>query len=311
MVTSQILIVLSTLPEASCLPSGLNSTLQTLPSWLSRVFRTFPVVTSQILIVLSTLPEASCCPSGLNPTLLTELSWPLRVFRSFPVVTSHKIIVLSSLPEASFLPSGLNSTLLTQSSWPSRVFRTFPVVTSQILIVLSSLPEASCCPSGLNSTLLTQPSWPFRVFTAKVLFSGFSLGCKYTAWCNAAIAGTWVSNFAQDASLSFPPAFKPSIKAFPVSFKANWASLDLVKAWIALISACCFWFSALCAESQAVTAKPDNTNTAAIKPARAILRNRFSFASPIFLCCLSFSSSSIAAFNFGSCSCRSRIHKAK
>jgi hypothetical protein len=67
---SQILMVLSSLPEAIVLPSLLNATLLTDEECPVSVRISLPVEISQILIVLSSLPEAIVLPSLLNATLL-------------------------------------------------------------------------------------------------------------------------------------------------------------------------------------------------------------------------------------------------
>ena len=55
---SHILTVLSSLPEAMYLPSGLHATEFTLLVWPSRVLMSLPLSASHILTVLSLLPEA-------------------------------------------------------------------------------------------------------------------------------------------------------------------------------------------------------------------------------------------------------------
>jgi len=67
-VTFHSLIVPSSLPDASVLPSGLNATEWTLPVCPLWVTRSLPVATFHSLIVLSPLPDASVLPSGLNAT---------------------------------------------------------------------------------------------------------------------------------------------------------------------------------------------------------------------------------------------------
>jgi hypothetical protein len=63
------LMVLSSLPEASVLPSGLKLTLLTDAVCPVRVVIGLPVARFQTLMVLSALPEASVLPSGLKLTL--------------------------------------------------------------------------------------------------------------------------------------------------------------------------------------------------------------------------------------------------
>ncbi|KAL2818347.1 hypothetical protein BJX63DRAFT_384049, partial [Aspergillus granulosus] len=61
-------MVLSSEPEASCLPSGVKVTDITEREWPSRVCCSSPVVGSQSLMVLSSEPEASCLLSGEKVT---------------------------------------------------------------------------------------------------------------------------------------------------------------------------------------------------------------------------------------------------
>src|SRR4051812_47175423 len=85
------LIVLSMLPEASVLPSGLYATETTGSECPVSVASSLPVCTSHSLIVLSKLPEASVVQSGLNATDNTESVCPLREACTFLVCTSHSI----------------------------------------------------------------------------------------------------------------------------------------------------------------------------------------------------------------------------
>src|SRR5205807_311124 len=62
--TSHSLMVLSSLPEAKVLPSGLKATDQTTACPL-RVIRCLPVATSHSATVSSVLAEARTLPSGL------------------------------------------------------------------------------------------------------------------------------------------------------------------------------------------------------------------------------------------------------
>jgi hypothetical protein len=102
---SHSLIVLSPLPEANALPSGLYATDNTPPVsppvWPWMVASSLPGAMPHSLIVLSQLPEARVLPSGLYTTATTDVPavCPLRVVSSFPVATSHNLIVLSRLPE--------------------------------------------------------------------------------------------------------------------------------------------------------------------------------------------------------------------
>ena len=69
--------VLSPLPEAMRLPSGLNATLDTAPVCPVSGWPTgWPVAASQTRTVLSSLPEAIRLPSGLNATLRHRVGVP-------------------------------------------------------------------------------------------------------------------------------------------------------------------------------------------------------------------------------------------
>src|SRR5438445_6596995 len=70
-------MVLSQLPLASILPSGLKATESTTSECPARVRNSLPLATSQNLMVLSQLPLASILPSGLNATELTKSEWPV------------------------------------------------------------------------------------------------------------------------------------------------------------------------------------------------------------------------------------------
>ena len=77
------------------MPSGLNATLLTGPSWLSFPIWC-PVAASHSRTVLSLLPEAIRVPSGLNATLDTASSWPRSGSPiGCPVAASHNRTVLS------------------------------------------------------------------------------------------------------------------------------------------------------------------------------------------------------------------------
>src|ERR1700712_3843464 len=89
--TSHNLIVLSWLPEASVLPSGLNATELMARVCPFKVVLSLPALASQSLIVLSRDAEASILPSGLNATHDTHSVCPSRVARSLPVLTFHSL----------------------------------------------------------------------------------------------------------------------------------------------------------------------------------------------------------------------------
>jgi hypothetical protein len=72
LLTSQILTVLSSNPDASRAESGEKTTELTQWLWPSSVCRHLPLLTSQILTVLSSDPDASRAESGEKATDLTE-----------------------------------------------------------------------------------------------------------------------------------------------------------------------------------------------------------------------------------------------
>ncbi|KAL2818346.1 hypothetical protein BJX63DRAFT_384047 [Aspergillus granulosus] len=65
-------MVLSSEPEASCLPSGEKVTDITQSEWPSRVWCSSPVEGSQSLMVLSPELEASCLLSSKKVTDITQ-----------------------------------------------------------------------------------------------------------------------------------------------------------------------------------------------------------------------------------------------
>src|SRR5512142_1743598 len=101
-------IVLSRLPEARVLPSGLMATLHKAPVCpVSGRPMGRRVATSHRRMVLSWLPETRVSPLGLNATLFTAPVCSVSGGPSGRSVASHSRIVLSLLPEARVLPSGL------------------------------------------------------------------------------------------------------------------------------------------------------------------------------------------------------------
>src|SRR5947209_6874510 len=103
--TSHRMMVLSKLPEANVLPSGLNVTLVTISVWPVRgepiCFGEAGLATSHRMMDWSALPDARVLPSGLKATLYTVLVWPWRgVMRALREATSHRMMDLSTLPEA-------------------------------------------------------------------------------------------------------------------------------------------------------------------------------------------------------------------
>src|SRR5206468_1418882 len=90
---SHNLTVLSQLPEATRLPSGLKATGSTKAVWPLRVAGLPTASTSHSLIVLSALPEASSLPSGLKATHRTTFACPVRVARFAPATAPHNFTV--------------------------------------------------------------------------------------------------------------------------------------------------------------------------------------------------------------------------
>ena len=108
----------SPLPVATRVPSGLNATAFTAPSWSSRA-SSAPVAASNTRAEPSPLPVATRVPSGLNATAFTEPSWSSRA-SSAPVAASNTRADPSPLAVATRVPSGLNATAYTAPSWSSR-----------------------------------------------------------------------------------------------------------------------------------------------------------------------------------------------
>ena len=109
--TSQILTVLSSLPLAKVLPSGLKATEVTQSVCSVKLRRHSPVSTSQSFTVLSSLALAKVLPSGLKATELIQSSLcPFKGLRLSPSLTCHKEILPLASPDAKRVPSGLNAT---------------------------------------------------------------------------------------------------------------------------------------------------------------------------------------------------------
>src|SRR5262249_39442472 len=83
---SQSLILLSSLPEARTLLSGLNAREVMAPSCPLRVCNSAPLATSQILTFLSLAPDASHLPFGLAATVNTSRLWPKLKPASCPAI---------------------------------------------------------------------------------------------------------------------------------------------------------------------------------------------------------------------------------
>ena len=86
-------IVLSLLPEARVLPSGLKLTELTELEWPDNVLVSAKVSRFHSFIVLSWLPEDRGLPSGLKLTERTELEWPDNVLVSAKVFRFHSFII--------------------------------------------------------------------------------------------------------------------------------------------------------------------------------------------------------------------------
>ena len=98
------------LPVATRVPSGLNATADTPPSWSRREISA-PVAASNTRALPSPLPVATRVPSGLNATAYTPPSWSRREI-SAPVAASNTraLPLTMPLPVATRVPSGLNAT---------------------------------------------------------------------------------------------------------------------------------------------------------------------------------------------------------
>src|SRR5262249_36516467 len=127
---SHTFTVLSSLPEAMRLPSGLNATPLTHSVCPLRVRSSLPVAASPTSTGVSPLPAPTRMPTGRSAPRLTQSVCPFRERVSLPVAASHTFTVLSSLPEAMRLPSGLNATQVTHSVCPLRVRSSFPSAVS-------------------------------------------------------------------------------------------------------------------------------------------------------------------------------------
>src|SRR5215472_1645564 len=147
-------MVLSSLPLARLLPSGLKATERTLPcsECPVRVRSSAPVETSHSFIVLSIPPLARVFPSGLKATALIKVDCHVRVRNTTPVESSHNFIVMSQLPLARIFPSGLKTTVVMNFECPVRVRNSAPVETSHNFISPSQPPLARVFPSGLKAT---------------------------------------------------------------------------------------------------------------------------------------------------------------
>jgi hypothetical protein len=114
--TSHSRIVLSALPEARRLPSGLNASLDTssVCPW-SGERRVWPVSTSHSLTVRSALPDAIVLPSGLKATADIRAVWPLRGCPTtcpLPIPKAHGLVQAAGRYDPAV---GLNATLVIES----------------------------------------------------------------------------------------------------------------------------------------------------------------------------------------------------
>src|SRR5215467_3053542 len=109
---AHILANRSSLPVTSCLPSGLNPSVQTPPWWCSWAV-CLPVGTSHSRAVRSSAAVASRAPSGLKASARTGPTC-LSTATSLPLPTSQSRDVSSSLAVASKPPSELNATAPTR-----------------------------------------------------------------------------------------------------------------------------------------------------------------------------------------------------
>src|SRR5262245_49820475 len=106
-VTSQSLMLPSSLAEASVLPSGLKTTDRTVAVCPLKTAICFPVGTPQSLMSHPPPPDASIAPFGLNDKqpagegMLAVLA---------PVVASQSLVVELPAPEANVLLSRLTAT---------------------------------------------------------------------------------------------------------------------------------------------------------------------------------------------------------
>jgi hypothetical protein len=114
--------VLSELPLASVLPSGLHATESTKPAWPLSVRSSCPLPLSHNFTVLSSHCRwpASCRPDSMPPTL-TGAGVAAQRAQQLPapaIPQLHRI--RPRLPLASVLPSGLHATEVNSSWWRGR-----------------------------------------------------------------------------------------------------------------------------------------------------------------------------------------------
>src|ERR1051325_9208296 len=114
---SQILTVLSWLPDRTYLPSRVIAVLTALFSQ-GKVYFSWPSSVFHTLTVSSWLSDVSVFSSGANATLHTKDLWPRRVHFSLRVETSQILAVPSRLDDASNLPSRENATQKTVPPCP-------------------------------------------------------------------------------------------------------------------------------------------------------------------------------------------------
>ena len=119
---SQTLIFLSTLPEATQVPSGWNLTQLTSSKWSMKVLITDFCATSHNFTEWSLLPETISLESGENRADLTQLVCETREAWNFLSLTLIIFIILSLEPVSKSLPSWEKSTVRTGAVWAFTVW---------------------------------------------------------------------------------------------------------------------------------------------------------------------------------------------
>ena len=151
--------VLSALPEAIRVPSGLNATLDTASGVAGQRLADGLAggrVPQPHRLVVTAGDDARAVGAERHAGHRVRCGRSAAAPTGWPVAASHTRTVLSQLPETMRVPSGLNATLHTASVWPVSGWPTgWPVAASHSRTVLSALPETMRVPSGLNATLIT------------------------------------------------------------------------------------------------------------------------------------------------------------
>ena len=155
--------VLSTLPEAMRVPSGLNATLDTrrvagqrLADGLAGGRVPHP---HRVVVAAGDDPRAVGAERHAEHRVRVAGQ---RLRRSgWPVSASHSRTVLSPLPETIRCAVGAERHAVHRVGVAGqRLADGWPVSASHTRTVLSALPEAIRVPSGLNATLVTASVWP-------------------------------------------------------------------------------------------------------------------------------------------------------